>query len=136
MAAPFHLQIATPDGGVFDGQATRLICRTIDGDVCVMARHTNYCSALGMGEARVTMEDGNVRLAACMGGMLNVMDGECRLVATTWEWKEDIDLDRAEDAKRRAEEMLAERDRMDDRDIQVAEAKLRRALIRSGVAKL
>ena len=70
MATPFHLQIVTPDGSEFDGQAVRIIVRTIAGDVCVMARHTNYCTALGMGEAKVTMEDGSVRTAACMGGML------------------------------------------------------------------
>ena len=61
MATPFHLQIVTPDGSEFDGQAVRIIVRTIAGDVCVMARHTNYCTALGMGEAKVTMEDGSVR---------------------------------------------------------------------------
>jgi F-type H+-transporting ATPase subunit epsilon len=52
MATPFHLQIVTPDGSEFDGQAVRIIVRTIAGDVCVMARHTNYCTALGMGERR------------------------------------------------------------------------------------
>ena len=88
MATPFHLQIVTPDGSEFDGQAVRIIVRTIAGDVCVMARHTNYCTALGMGEAKVTMEDGSVRTAACMGGMLNVMDGKVRVIATTWEWKD------------------------------------------------
>ena len=38
MATPFHLQIVTPDGSEFDGQAVRIIVRTIAGDVCVMAR--------------------------------------------------------------------------------------------------
>lgn len=134
MATPFHLQIATPDGSKLDGQATRIILRTIDGDVCVMAKHINYCSALGMGPAKVELEDGTVRTAACMGGMINVMDGECRVVATTWEWKEDIDLERAQDAKKRAQERLATKDKLGDKDVMLAEAKLKRALIRSDVA--
>jgi len=135
MATPFHLQVATPDGSEFDGQATRVIVRTIDGDVCIMARHTNYCSALGMGRAKVTMEDGSERLAACMGGMITVMDGEVRLVATTWEWKEEIDFDRAQSALKRAEEKLSNKVSMEDKDIMLAEAKLKRALIRSDIAR-
>lgn len=135
MAVPFHLQIVTPDGSKFDGQATRIIVRTINGDVCIMAKHTNYCTALGMGEARVTDEAGTVRTAACMGGMLSVMKGEVRLIATTWEWKEDIDLARAKRAEERAKEKLAQREHMDDRDLMLAEAKLKRALVRSNVAR-
>ena len=134
MATPFHLQIVTPDGSEFDGQAVRIIVRTIAGDVCVMARHTNYCTALGMGEAKVTMEDGSVRTAACMGGMLNVMDGKVRVIATTWEWKDQIDFARAQNAKEAAEKRLAEKNKLSDKEIALAEAKLKRALVRSNVA--
>lgn len=135
MATPFHLQIVTPDGSEFDGQAVRVIVRSIAGDVAIMAKHTNYCTALGMGEARVTMEDGSVKTAACMGGMLNVMKGEVRLIATTWEWKDQIDLPRADKSRERAEKLLAEREKLDDRDVALAEARLKRALVRENVAK-
>ena len=67
----FHLQIVTPDGGFFDGEAEKLIVRAIDGDVCILARHSPYVTALGTGEARVTI-DGKRRRAACAGGMLAV----------------------------------------------------------------
>lgn len=134
MATPFHLQIVTPDGSEFDSQATRVIVRSIAGDVAIMAKHTNYCTALGMGEARVTLEDGTVRTAACIGGMLNVMDGEVRVIATTWEWKEDIDLSRAQKAKGKAEKLLAEKDKLSEKEVVLAEAKLKRALVRSDVA--
>ncbi|MDO4614806.1 MAG: F0F1 ATP synthase subunit epsilon [Lachnospiraceae bacterium] len=134
MATAFHIEIATPDGSVFDGQATRLICRTINGDVCIMAKHMNYCTALGMGEARVTLEDGTVRRAACIGGMLNMMNNDCRLIATTWEWVDEIDVPRAEDAKKRAEELLAKKDQLSGHEVQIAQAKLGRAMVRTGVA--
>lgn len=134
MPTPFHLQIATPDGSIFDGQATRIIVRTIDGDVCIMAGHTNYCSALGMGTAKLEVPEGEDRYAACMGGMISVISGETRLVATTWEWKEDIDADRAHSARERAEERLKNREHLSDKEIMLAEAKLKRALIRSDVA--
>lgn len=136
MSAPFKLIIATPDGSVYDGEATRFIARGASGDFCIMAKHANYVTSLGMGMAKVELEDGTSKIAACMGGMLTVMNGECRVVATTWEWKEDIDLDRAELAKNRAEERLNQKDKLNDHDLAIAEAKLKRALIRTGVAKL
>ena len=127
----FHLQIAPPDGLIFDGQAERLLCRTIAGDVCILARHADYVTALGMGEARLSV-DGNVRRAACMGGMLTVVMGEAHLVPTTFEWAEDIDAERAQRAKERAEMQIREK-KADKRDLMLAEARLKRALVRMQV---
>ena len=89
-------------------------------------------AALGMGEASVVMEDGTRRTAACIGGMLSVMNGTCRLLATTWEWKEDIDAERAQAAKKRAEEMIA-KGGLTDQEYKMASAKLQRALVRLSV---
>ena len=105
----FHLTVVTPDGCAFDGQAERVVCRAIDGDLAILAKHGDYCTALGMGEAHIVDADGQRRRAACMGGMLSVLDGEVRLVATTWEWAEEIDQARAEASKKRAEEILAQK---------------------------
>lgn len=119
------------DGLEFEGQVQKILLRTIDGDVEILARHTDYCTAIGMGTARVTMEDGTERKAACIGGMLSVMKGEVRVFPTTWEWSEDIDIERAKAAKARAEERL--KDQKLDKDARVrAEAKLYRALVRLG----
>lgn len=128
----FHLQVVTPDGCAFDGQAQRVVCRTIAGDVCILARHSNYCTALGMGEAHIVAEDGKSHRAACMGGMLSVMNGEARLVATTWEWAEEIDQARAEASKKRAEELLAQKN-LDAREYELAQARLKRALVRTSI---
>ena len=128
----FPLRIGTPDGLLFEGNVERVMCRSITGDLAILAGHTNYCTALGMGEAYIVTEDGNKRRAACIGGMLSMMDGECHLLATTWEWADTIDKDRAEAAKKKAEEMLA-RDNLSDKEIRLAEAKLHRALVRIGV---
>ncbi|MBQ8638282.1 MAG: ATP synthase F1 subunit epsilon [Lachnospiraceae bacterium] len=128
----FRLQIVTPDGLVFDEQAQRVVVRSMTGDMAILAGHCNYCTGLGMGEARVTSAGGEVRRAACIGGMLTVVEGDCRIVATTWEWQEQIDRDRAELAKKRAEEKLAQKN-LSDKEQKIAEAKLRRALVRIGV---
>ena len=124
----FHLTVVTPDGCVFDGQAERVVCRAIDGDLAILAKHGDYCTALGMGEAHIVNAEGQSHRAACMGGMLTVLDGEARLVATTWEWAEDIDQARAEASKKRAEEILV-RKNLDRREYELAQARLKRALV-------
>ena len=130
----FSLQIVTPDGEAFNGQAERVCCRTIDGDVAILARHCDYCTAIGMGEAHVVV-DGQTRRAACMGGMLTVLNGAVRLVATTWEWADQIDAARAEASRTRAEETLARQD-LDARELELAQARLKRALVRTSVARM
>ena len=128
----FSLRIGTPDGLLFEGDVERVVCSSVGGDIAILARHCNFCTALGMGEASVVMEDGTRRTAACIGGMLSVMNGTCRLLATTWEWKEDIDAERAQNAKKRAEEMIA-KGGLSDHDYKIVEAKLQRALVRLSV---
>ena len=128
----FHLRIVTLDGKVFDDQAAQIFLRSIDGDVAIRAGHINYCSGIGMGEARVTFEDGTEKSAACIGGMVSMLNGECQVAATTWEWKDEIDEVRAQKAKERAEERLNQKN-LSDREQRIAEAKLRRALVRRHV---
>ena len=128
----FPLKILTPDGVAYDGTVTAVSCRTIDGQIQLLAHHIDYTTALGMGEAHITREDGTKRRAACMGGMVSMIDGECRLLATTFEWAEDIDKERAERSKARAEAILAQK--TDAREMELAQARLKRALVRSSVA--
>ena len=128
----FPLRIGTPDGLLFEGEAGRIVCRTITGDLAILAGHSNFCTALGMGHAHVALPDGTVREAACIGGMLSMMNGTCRVMATTWEWKEDIDADRAGKAKERAKEKLAHGG-LSDKEYKIAQAKLQRALVRLSV---
>ena len=131
--ATFPLKIMTPDGVAFDGEVVSLSCRTINGQIQLLAKHIDLCTALGMGEAHIKLEDGTTRRAACMGGMLSMFGGECRLLATTFEWADSIDKERAERSKARAEELLAQKN-LDARELELAQARLKRALVRSNVA--
>lgn len=128
----FPLKIVTPDGLIFDGQAEKLIVRTTTGDVAILARHINAVFPLGMGQAIVD-SDGQRRTAACIGGLLSVVDGSVTLVPTTFEWSEQIDADRAEKSQKRAEDILNKKD-ASDTELRLAEARLKRALIRKSVA--
>lgn len=67
----FHLQIVTPDGLMFDGDAEKLLVRTTEGDVGIMSGHCDYVTPVDTGVAKVTT-NGDVRTAACSGGLLNV----------------------------------------------------------------
>ena len=129
---PFRLKIVTPDGLIYDGQAEELLVRTTGGDVAILARHMNYVAPLGMGRA-VVVSGGTRRTAACIGGMLSVCDGEVTLVPTTFEWADKIDLERAEAAYNRADEVLHD-ESASQMDLKLAEAKLHRALVRKSVA--
>lgn len=129
----FHLQIVTPDGLFYDGQAEKLNLRAAQGGLTILPRHTNFVTTVGMGPAHVSV-DGKTRLAACIGGMLSVINGEVRLIATTFEWAEDIDRDRAKAALARAEETLSDA-ALSKEDRRLAEAAKRRAQIRLDVAQ-
>ena len=128
----FRLQIVTTEGSLFDGEAEALRLRTSEGYVSIRAGHADYIAALDIGMVTVT-QNGKSRNAACGGGFLSVEKGEVRLVATTFEYAEDIDDERAEQAKKRAEERLAEA--KEEKDILLAKAKLSRALNRLAVVK-
>jgi len=129
----FPLKIVTPDGLFFDGEAQKLIVRTIEGDMAILARHINCVAPLGMGRATLVDGDGNRRYAACIGGMLSVQNGEVNLVPTTFEWAESIDAARAQLSLERAEKVLNNQD-SSSTDVQLAEARLHRALVRKSVA--
>ena len=129
----FPLKIVTPDGLKFDGIAQSLTVRTTTGDMGFLAGHRDCIAPLGMGRATVVV-DGEKRYAACIGGMMSMVGGKATLVPTTFEWAGDIDLPRAQRSQARAEARLREKG-VSGADIKLAEARLRRALVRQSVAQ-
>ena len=129
---PFALKIVTPDGVQYDGEAQELVVRTTTGDTGILAGHINYVAPLGMGEATVVV-DGERRHAACIGGMVSVVDGKVTLLPTTFEWSHNIDLERAKASEQRAKNVL-ENKSSSDTELIMAQARLKRALVRKGVA--
>ena len=127
----FRLQIVTPDGSAFDGEAEALRLRTTEGYISIRAGHADLLAVLDIGVVTVT-QDGTARNAACGGGFLSVEGGAVRLVATTFEYADAIDVERAKLAEERARERIA--NAKEERDIKLAKAKLARALNRESVA--
>ncbi len=129
----FPLKIVTPDGLRFDGEAQQVSVRTTTGDIGILAGHINCVAPLGMGQAGVC-QDGQWRYGACIGGMLSVIDGHVTLVCSSFEWADQIDLDRVLASEQRAKTVMANKE-ASTTDLKLAEARLKRALVRKNVAQ-
>ena len=129
----FHLEILTPDGLAFEGMVESLLVHAVDGDVEFLAGHVDYITTLDIGRARIKVA-GKDRFASVSGGFVMVSSNEVKLVATTFEFAENIDLERAKKAKANAKDILASS--KDSKTVEVAKIKLQRAVTRINVAEL
>ena len=129
----FEIEIVTPEGLAFSGEAESIILRTDTGDVQIMAGHTDYIAALDTGKITLKV-DGTDRFASASGGFVSVKGGKVKVVVTSLEFADQIDGERAENARSRAEERL--RNAKTDAEIEIAKAKLKRAITRINVSKL
>ena len=130
--ATFPLKIVCPDGVKFEGQIQQLTVRTTSGEMGILARHINCVAPLGMGQATIVTDEGT-RHAACIGGMVSMMDGKATLVPTTFEWADEIDVARADRSHNRAQATLQDKNATKS-ELVLAEARLKRALVRRSVA--
>jgi F-type H+-transporting ATPase subunit epsilon len=131
---PFNLKIITPTGVFFKGETSNLIVRTTVGDKGILARHEPYIAALPIGKMRIMTENNKYRSAAISTGTIQVEDGgDTVILVQSCEWCDEIDLERAEAAKLRAEGRLAD-EKSSDVQISIAEFKLKRALNRLNAA--
>ena len=128
----FKLTIVTPDGLAFSGEAESILVRTTDGDVEILRGHADFLATLSIGRTRI-IEGGKSRLASSAGGFITVTAGEVKMVATTFEFAEDIDAARAEASYQWAQAVLDNKN-ASETEVKLAEAKLRRALVRRSVA--
>lgn len=124
---PFKLQIITPEKTVFDGETEQVIVRTTVGDVGILKGHEPYCAAIAIGQMRI-MIDGTFRRAATSGGIIKVSKEKTTILVQTCEWSDEIDVERAAAAKAAAESRV--KAAKDDKELLLAEAKLKRALNR------
>ena len=127
-----HLQIVTARGVVYDGQATALSIPLEGGSIGVLADHAPLMGAVTDGVVEITHADDSKDFVAVGIGVLNVARNEVQILVRTAEKAEDIDLDRAIAAERRARERLE--NRTPDLDIVRAEAALLRAISRQNAA--
>ena len=80
----FHLEIVTPEGVRYNGEAVQLSVRAVDGSMSVLAGHIPLVTSLKNGACRVYTEEGNPREAQCSGGMLSVEKDSVKLLCTSF----------------------------------------------------
>ena len=133
---PFKLQIITPDGVFFDGMTENVIVRTTVGDKGILAHHEPYVAALTISKFKVKI-DGEFRYGAVSSGVIKVSKEKTVILAQSCEWADEIDVDRAVHAKEVAEGRISEYSKANDqKNLDIAEFKLKRALNRIEAAKM
>lgn len=125
---PMHVEIISPDGTVYENDGVDMvIARALDGDFAVMKNHVPVAAALQVCPLRI-QKNGEEEKIAVFGGFLEMKDNKVNILAPMAELAEDIDVARAQAAKKRAEERLAAKKA--DLDTERAQAALKRALVR------
>lgn len=127
-----RLDIVTAERLVYSEDVDVVVAPGIDGELAILPRHAPLMTALQPGELRVKQSGEEFSLAVT-GGFLEVRPDRVTVLADAAERAEEIDIERAEEAKRRAEEQLSKS--ITETDLARAEAALHRSLIRIKVGE-
>ncbi len=130
--AKIKFEIVTAERVIYSDDVDVVIAPGIEGQMAILPSHAPLLTMLQPGEL-VVRKEGEETAIFVTGGFLEVMQNRVTVLADTAERAEEIDIERAAEAKRRAEERL--KLRPTDIDLAAAEASLRRALIRIKVAE-
>lgn len=125
----FQVLVICPERQFFDGEAEMLELKTTEGDIGVLAGHIPLTAVLAPGVMRI-MNGDDVKEAALHEGFVEVLGDKVIILAEACEWPDEIDMDRANEAKSRAERRLKSSSSTDEVDELRAELALRRALVR------
>ena len=128
----FDLKIITPDRVFYSGKASFLELNTVEGEIGIYKNHIPMTSVLEPGIATITEEGGNKKEAALHTGFMEILGDRITILAEIAEWPDEIDRNRAQEAKIRAERRLQN----DKSNINItrAELALHKALVRIELA--
>lgn len=129
----FQVEIITPDRVFHTGEATMIEFNTAAGEIGVYKKHIPTTTVLAPGIVRIKMDGEEDVVAAVHSGFAEILPDKVTLLAEIAEWPDEIDKNRAEAAKARAEERLA--NKTEEIDVKRAEFALRKALVRIDLAK-
>jgi F-type H+-transporting ATPase subunit epsilon len=129
--AEMRLEIVTAEREVYSEDVSVIVAPGIDGELSILPQHAPLLTQLSPGEMRV-LKDGEESFIAVSGGFLEVLGNKVTILADTAEHAEEIDLERAEEAVKRAQEQITAAPA--DMDLERAVASLRRSQARLRVA--
>ena len=133
MAPSIRLEIVTPERVIYSDEVDAVIAPGVEGQLGILPHHAPLMTMLQAGELRVRKGEEETCIAV-FGGFLEVRPDRVIVLADAAERAEEIDAARAEEAKRRAEQALANR-KVSQADKARAEAALRRSLVEIKVAE-
>lgn len=123
----FTLKIITPDRVFYEDEVSMVEFNTVEGEVGIYKDHLPMTMIIAPGILTITRGE-EVKEAALHAGFTEVLPDQVTILAEIIEWPSEIDVDRAEEAKSRAEERLKEHD--PGTDMNRAELALKRAVAR------
>jgi F-type H+-transporting ATPase subunit epsilon len=130
---PLHLEIVTPERRAYEGDVDEVIVPGSEGELGILPHHAPLISLLGEGVLRLK-RGGEEEQFAIFGGFLQVRPDRVVVLAETADLASEIDLERAERARREAERVI-EGGFVEPADLASARAALQRALIRIRLAE-
>lgn len=128
----FKLKVISPDRIFYEGEASMVELRTSEGEVGIYRNHIPMTMILVPGILRITERE-EVREAALHAGFIEILPEEITILAEIAEWPEEIDVNRAEEARVRAERRIAAND--ENINMVRAEAALKKSLVRLELGK-
>jgi F-type H+-transporting ATPase subunit epsilon len=130
---PLQLEIVTPEKLAYQGEVDSVVLPGSAGELGVLPHHAPLISTLGAGELRLR-KGSQEEAFAIVGGFLQVLPDKVVVMAETADMASEIDLEKAQDARRKAEQIL-ESGYVEGADLAAARAALQAALIRIRVAE-
>ena len=130
---PLQLEIVTPERQVYSDTVDSVQVPGSEGELGVLPHHAPLVSTLGVGELRFR-KDGTEESFAIVGGFIQVRPDRVVVLAETADLASDIDLEKAQEARREAERAL-ESGYHEGADLSAARAQLQQALLRIRVAE-
>ena len=131
---PLLLEIVTPERLAYSDTVDSVNLPGIEGELGVLPHHAPLVSMLGVGELRIR-KGGAEESFAIVGGFLQVRPDRVVVMAETADLASDIDLEKAQEARREAERALETAGPTDAVDLAAARAQLQQALLRIRVAE-
>lgn len=134
MKSKIKFKIVTPEKTVFESEIDQVTLPTAEGEITVLPDHIPLISVLKAGDL-VIKKDGEESDIAVSSGMIEVQKNEITVLADTAERAEEIDLKRAEEGRKRAEDLKEKRIQLDETQYATAAAILEKNLARIKVAR-
>ncbi|KUG26904.1 atp synthase epsilon chain [hydrocarbon metagenome] len=128
-----NLEVITPSKKAYEGSIKSITLPGTLGSFQVLYNHAPILSSLEIGEITVVEATGTVKHYSVGGGTVEVLNNKVLVLAESFETPEEIDIRRAEEAKKRAEERL--KAHSSENDFDRAEIALKRAINRIKVSR-